>query len=133
MPRPGHPGMRPFNKVGVLVLIDIDHGVSAEVDRVRTSDKGGVVEVRIKYFPGQRLPSSSRAAIKEPRPGRTDSPESLFDFRNELVVDGVAVGTDIRRIYSIGIVVELRRVLYLDHQNAREPRARPRSIKAMRL
>ena len=49
-----------------------------------------------------------------------EAAEALFDFRDQLLVDGVAIGAEVRRVHRIAVVVIGIGVLDLDHQEARE-------------
>ena len=91
-----------------------------EVDGVGAGGKGAVVVVRIEDLHGQRLPAAGRAAVSEARPALADGAKLLFDGRNQLVLDGVAVGADVGRVHGVGVVVVGIGVLDLDDEHARE-------------
>ena len=48
--------------VSILVFIEVDDGVGAEIYRIRTGTPGTVILVGIKYLRRQRFPSTGRAA-----------------------------------------------------------------------
>src|SRR5262245_20447689 len=125
--------MSSLDEIRVFVLVEIDHRVSAKIDRVRARNKGGVVEVRIKNLGRQRLPATGRTAIEEASPTRPEAAKTFLNLRNQLVVNGVAIRTNVGGVDRIGVVVELRRVLNLDDQKAREIRVGPGLEKAISL
>ena len=77
--------------IGVLVLVDIDHRVGAEVDRVGAGGVAAVVLLGIEDLGRQGLPAAGRAAVEESRPAGADAAVFLLEVRNQLIGDGVAV------------------------------------------
>ena len=75
-PGRGHFHERTFRPVGVRVLIDVDDGEGAKVDRVRAGGVGGVEVVRVEHLHGERFPAAGRSAVGGARPARADAAES---------------------------------------------------------
>ena len=119
------PPPRPLGEEGVLVVVDVDDGVLAEVDRVGAGREAAVVEVGIQHLDAERLPAPGRAAVHEPRPALPEAAELLLDERNQLLVDRVAVGPEVRRVHGVRVVVVRVGVLDLDQQEAGEAGRRP--------
>ena len=111
--------------VGVRVLVDVDDGVGAEVDRVRAGGEGAVVLIRVEHLRGERLPAAGRAAVGEARPALPDAAEAPFDRRDQLLVDGIAVGPEVGRVHRVGVVVVRIGVLDLHDEEARKARRGP--------
>ena len=120
-------------RVGVLVLVDVDQRVGAEVDRVGAGGEGAVVHVRVEHLRRQCLPAPRRAAVGEARPAGADAAEALLDLRDQLLVDGIAIGTQVRRVHRVAVVVVRIGVLDLDHEEAREVRGDPLLVERIRL
>ena len=125
--------MRAFAVEGVLVVVEIDHGVGAEVDRVGAGDEGAVVVVGIENLHGQRFPAAGGAAVDEARPALADAAELFFDGGDEFGFDGVAIGAEVGGVHRVGIVVVRIGVLELHDQHAREVRAGPLLVELVRL
>jgi hypothetical protein len=106
---------RPLGVVGVGVLVEVDAGVGAEVDRVRAGGEGAVVVVRVEDLNRQGLPAAGRATVEEAGPTLADAAEAALDLGQELAGDGVAVGAEVGRVDGVGVVVIGVRVLDLDH------------------
>ncbi len=128
-----HALVRAFQVIDVLVLVDVDVGVGMEVDGVGAGGKGAVVVLRIEDLHGQSLPAAGRAAINKPRPALADSAKLLFDGRNQLCFDGVAIGAHVGRVHGVGVVIEGVGVLNLDDQHPRKARRNPLLIELVGL
>ena len=111
--------------VGVLVLVDVDDRVGAEVDRIGAGREAAVELVRVEDLRRQRLPSPGRPAVGETRPALPDAAEPLFDVRQQLVHDRVPVGAEVGRVHRVRIVVVGVCVLDLDDDHARHVRSGP--------
>ena len=123
----------PSDVVGVLVLVDVDDGVGAKVDRIRAGDPAAVEVVGIEHLHRHRFPAARRPAVHEARPALADAAERLLDFRDQLVGDGVAVRTEVRGVHRVGVVVVRVGVLDLDDQNARKVGRGPVLVELVRL
>src|SRR5215468_12769692 len=115
--------------IGVLVFIDVDHRVGAEIDRIGTGRETSVEHIRVEHLRGQRLPSAGRATVSEARPALPYAAELLLYVRYQLVIDRVAVWPQVGRIDRVGIVVVRIRMLDFDNDEAREVGADPVLIK----
>ena len=125
--------VRAFEEERVLVVVEIDVREGVEVDRVGAGGKRAVVVVGIEDLNGQGLPAAGRAAIDEARPALADAAKLLFDRRDQLVLDGVAVGADVGRVHRVGIVVVGIGVLDLDDEHARKSGRDPLLIELVGL
>ena len=90
---------------GVLVAVEIDVGVGAEVDGIGAGDERAVVVIGIKHLHRQRFPSAGRAAVSEARPALADAAKLFFDRGNQFGLDGVAIRPEVGRVHRVGIVV----------------------------
>ena len=90
-----HLGVRALDEERVLVLIQIDVCVGAEVHRIGTRDERAIVVIGIKRLYRDGFPAAGRAAVHEAGPSLTDSAKLFFQRRNQFGFDGVAVGTQI--------------------------------------
>ncbi len=131
--RPRHARPRPLEPVGVGVLVDVDDGVGAEVDRIRAGDVGAVERVRIEDLRGHRFPAAGRSAVHEARPAGAEAAVLLLEIRDQLVDDGVAVRPQVGGVHRVRVVVVRVGVLDLDHEHAREPGRRPVLVELIRL
>src|ERR1700733_14225415 len=77
--------------VGARILVEVDDGIGAEIDGIRAGCECAVVHVRIKHLRRKRFPSAGGAAIGETCPARADAAETTFDFRDQLLVDGIPI------------------------------------------
>src|SRR5271165_6963131 len=75
--------------VGILVLVEVNDGVGAKVDRIRTCGKRAVVHIRIEDLSGKRLPATGRPAVGKARPSGADGAEAPLDLRYQFLVDGI--------------------------------------------
>ena len=57
-----------FVAVSVLVLVDVDDSVGAEVDRVGAGGVAAVIFLGVENLGRQGLPAAGRAAVEESRP-----------------------------------------------------------------
>ena len=135
------PGKRHFDPPllpvpGVGPVVDVDDLKRVEVDRVWAVGADTAEVIRVKDLKRQRLPASGRAPREHARPGLADGAEVRLDVRDQLLGEGAAVGSRVRRIDGVGVVVVRRRMLEGDVEHARkivrqpralEIRARPRS------
>ena len=112
-PQPGAKGA-----VGVLVLVNIDDRVGAEINRIGAGGKAAVKFLGIEDLGRQGFPAAGRAAVEKPRPAGAEAAVFLLEVGNQLVRDGVAVRPDIGRIDGVGIVIKRIRVLDLDDDHA---------------
>ena len=133
-----HPGPRRrlpgrVRAIGVLFVVDVDDGVRPEVDGIGARDVGAVVVVRIEHLDRHRFPSARRAPVRGARPTRAEGAVLLLEIGDELVLDGVAVGAEVRGVHGVRIVVVGIRVLDLDHDRPREARPSPVLEELMRL
>src|SRR3990172_7624388 len=119
--------------VGVLILIDVDHGIRAEVDGIGAGGIAPVVLVGIEDLHPERLPSARRPSVEEAGPTLTEAPEPFLDLGNQLVGDGVAVGTEVLGVHRVGVVVVGVRMLDLDRENPREVRPGPVLVEPIRV
>src|SRR5262249_38235264 len=115
--------------IGVLVFVDVDHRVGAEIDRIGTCRETSVEHIRVEDLCGQRLPTAGRTAVSEARPALPYAAELLLDIRYQLLVDRVAVRPQVGRIDRVGIVVVRIRMLNFDNDEAREVWADPVLVK----
>ena len=120
-------------EVGVLVLVDIDDGVGAKIDRIRARCPAAVVVVRIQHLHAERLPPAGRPAVHEARPRLADAAEGLLDVRHELVGDGIAVWAEVLRVHRVAVVVVRVGVLDLDDEEAWKVRPGPQLVEPVRL
>src|ERR1700684_2458587 len=118
-----------FDIKRVLVFVKIDGSEGTEIDGIGAGDKSAVVVIRIKHLHGKRFPTAGRSAIQETRPALPDSAELFFDIGDEFRFDGIAVGTEVRRINSVGIVVIRICVLDFYNQDPGEAGANPLFVK----
>src|ERR1044071_7212281 len=119
------------DEVGVLVFVNVYNCVGAKINRIGASDKCRVIQVRIKDFGSERFPSARRAAIKKAGPALADAAEALFDFGEQLVIDGVAVGPLVCGVDCVGVVIELGWMLDFDNKESWKIGSRPCLIKAI--
>src|SRR6266545_765884 len=115
--------------IGVLVFVDVDDRVGAEIDRIGTGRETSVEHIRVEHLRGQRLPSAGRAAVSEARPALPYAAELFLYVRYQLVIDRVAVWPQVSRIDRVGIVVVRIRMLNFDNDEAREVGADPVLVK----
>ena len=108
-----------FVVISVPVLVDVDHRVGAEVDRVGAGGEAAVVLVGIEDLGGQGLPAAGRAAVEEPRPAGAEASVLLLEVGDQLIGDGVAVGAEVLGVDGVGVVVIRVGVLDLDDDHAR--------------
>src|SRR5687768_2773989 len=87
--------------VSILMLVNIDDGVGAKVDWVRTRSPTSVVLVGIEDLHGHGFPTASRTAVKNTRPAFPNATKTFLDFRNQLVRDRVAVWTKISGVHRV--------------------------------
>src|ERR1044072_8243579 len=102
------------------MFVDVDDGIGAKVDRIRTRGPTAVVLVRIKHLHGQRFPTAVCAPINKSRPALSDAAKTFFDFGDQFVSDRVAVWSKIGGVDCVRIVVIRIRVLNLDDEKARK-------------
>src|SRR5207302_6209853 len=121
--RPGY-GVHERVRVGV----DVGDLVVPEIDRVRVEDPRAPEEVRMVHLQGESFPAAGGAPGEQAGPGRADHAEVLFQVRNELPQDRVAVGPIVRRVHRVGVVEVGRRVLERDGDEAREGGGAPRLV-----
>ena len=133
LPRTGDPAPGTLRKIRVLVFIKVDDGVRAKINWVRTFGIATVVLIRIKNLCSKCLPATGRPAVHESRPWLANPSELFFDKGNQLERDRIAVGTQVRGIDGVGIVVKRIGMLNLDQQDAREIWTGPLFEKIMRL
>src|SRR4030095_14159213 len=88
--------------VRVGVLVEIDDGVAAEIDRIGAVRPGAVVEIRVEHLDAKRFPAAGRAAVHRARPW-SDAAERLLDVRNQLVGDRIAVRAEVLRVHGVRI------------------------------
>ncbi len=127
------PRVRALQVERVGVLVDVDRGVGAEVDRIRAGDERAVVVIGIEHLDGHRFPAAGGSAVDEARPALADATELLLDRRNQLRLDRIAVRAEIRRVHRIRVVVVRVGVVDLGDQDAREVRARPLLVELVGL
>ena len=87
--------------VGVGTVVQRDVLVAAEVQRVRVRRKTSAEKVRPVYDAGSRDPSAGRATLLHAGPGLGNRVEGCVDVRDQLVVDGVAVGPHVGRVDAV--------------------------------
>src|SRR6185369_13809959 len=58
--------------VSILMLVNIDDGVSAKIDGIGTRDPRAVVLIRVENLCGHCLPATGRAAVEKARPAFAD-------------------------------------------------------------
>ncbi len=104
--------------VGVVVEIDVLVGV--EIDRIRAGNVSAVVEVGIEDLRGECFPSAGGSAVGSARPALADAAILLLDRRNQLVVDGGAIGADVGGVDVVGVVVIGIGILHVDENHARQ-------------
>src|SRR5579884_189840 len=61
--------------------------------------------IRIENLIRQGFPSAGRAAVIGPGPTLSDAAELLFNRWNQLIHDRIAIGSDVRGVHGIRIVV----------------------------
>ena len=119
--------------VGVLVLVEVDQAVGAEVDRVGAGGEAAAVFLGVEDLRGQGLPAAGRAAVEEARPPLALAAELLLDVGDQLVGDRVAVRPEVRGVHRVGVVVIGVGVLDLDDQEAREVVGDPALVEVVRF
>ena len=67
--------------ISVLVLVDINDGVGAEVDRVGAGRVAAVVFLGIEDLGCQGFPAAGRAAVEESRPAGAQAAVLLLEIR----------------------------------------------------
>ena len=67
---------------------------------------------------GERLPSARRSAVGEPRPAGADGSKASLDLRDQLMVDGIPIGPEIRRIDRVAVIVIGICMIDFDHQES---------------
>ena len=100
----------------------------AKVDGIRTGGKRRSVEVRVEDLVGEGDPAAGGSAGQHAGPRLANDPEAFFDGRNQLLHDGVAVGTAVVRIHTVRVVVVRRRMLQRHVDEARRRRCLPVAI-----
>ncbi len=128
-----HLFMRTLDRVCVFVLVNVDRREGAKIHRIGTRHERAVIVVWIKHLHRQRFPASGRTAVYEPCPSLADAAELFLDRRNQFVFYSVAVGSEIRRVHRVGIVVIRVGVLDLNHQKPGKARSGPLPIKLVGL
>src|SRR5262249_42715260 len=78
--RPRRAGERAGLPVGVLVVVDVDGLVGAEVQGMGAEAEGAPEVVGIEALRRQRLPAAGRAAIHDARPRLADAAETPLDL-----------------------------------------------------
>ena len=91
-------------EIGVVVVVDVDQGVGAEVDGIGTGGEGAVVLVGIEDLDSEGFPAAGGAAVEEAAPPFAEALELRFDVRNQLVGKGIAIGPDAGRVDGVGVV-----------------------------
>lgn len=89
---------------GVLVLINIDAFDIGEIDGIGAISPDAAKEIGMKNLQREGLPSTGRSAIEQTRPRLANGAETLLDFGNQLLEDGVAVRADVDGVHGVGIV-----------------------------
>src|ERR1039458_8964215 len=118
-------------RAGVLVLVEVDQRIGAEVDRIGAGSPGAIKEIGVKNLEGKHAPSAGRAAVKRARPRFADAAELLLNIRIQLLDERVAVRAEVSRVHGVGIVVVGIGVLRVDDQHARQAAAGPILEKAI--
>ena len=103
-----------------FVLVDVDQLVAPEVDRIGVVGPRAAVVGRVVEHLGERDPAAGRTAGHDARVRLADQPEVLLDVRDQLFVDGVAVGSVVGRVEAVGVVEVGRRMLQYDRDHAWE-------------
>ena len=115
--RPRRPFEKTVEKVGVLILIDVDQTVLAKIDRIGTSRITPVVFVGIKNLDPEGFPAAGGSPVKSACPALPHSAEFFLDVGNQLIGDGITVRSEIGRIDRIGVVIKGIGVLDLDNDD----------------
>src|SRR5258705_2215290 len=97
-----HAQERTLEPVGVRVLVDVDHGIGAEVDGIGARAPGAVVLLGIEDLRRHGLPAARRSAVHEAGPAAAEGAVLLLEVRNQLVGDGVAVGPEVGGVHGVG-------------------------------
>ena len=118
-----------FNVIGIFMLINIDDGVGAKIYRVGAGGPAAVVHIGVENLRGQSFPAARRAAIGEAGPAFAKAAEFFLNVRDELIIDGIAVGAEVSRVDRVGIIVIGIGVLDFNDEEARRVGSRPVFIK----
>ncbi len=109
-----------LGEVGVLVLVNVDGGVGAEVDGVGAGTEGSIEFGGVEDLGGEGFPTAGGTSVGETGPALADAAELRFDGGEELIHDGVAVGAEVGAVDGVGVVIEGVGVLDLDDEEAGE-------------
>src|SRR4029079_17976909 len=82
---------RRVSVIGIVVFVNVDDCVSAEVNRIRTGSPTAVVLFGIKHLRGQSFPTTGRSAIEKTCPALPDTAKPFLDLRDQFVGDRIAV------------------------------------------
>ncbi len=94
-----------FLVIGIWILINVDDLVVTKIYRIRAESPGATKKIRMEDLEGQRLPPACRTSGEDTCVRLSDYPKMLFHKRDELLHDGIAVGTAIFGIDCIGIII----------------------------
>ncbi len=129
--RPGRLLKSALHKVSILIVIKVDRRVVAEVYRIGTGGITAIVLIRIENLHSQGLPAAGGAAIGESRPTLSDAAEPTFDFGNQFIGDGIAIGSQVFRVDRIGIIIVRVRMFDLYGKDPGKARSRPLLIEVI--
>src|ERR1041384_6477731 len=104
----------------IVILIDIPHLITPEINWVRIQDPRAVEELRMEYLQSQRFPASSRTPRQHSRVRVRNDPEFLLQIRNQFLRERVTIRSVVRRVHRIRVIVVRRRVLKCHRYRARE-------------
>src|SRR2546425_9100454 len=117
---------RVHERIGVTV--DVHELVAPEIDGVGIEHPGAAEELRVVHLQGGRLPAPGRAPLEKPRSRLANHAEVVFEIRNQLPYDRVAVGAVVGRVHRVGVVEVGRRMLERDRDHPREAVGAPRTV-----
>jgi len=117
----------------ILVGVEIDIRVGAEVHRIGAGDECAIVVIGIEHLHGKRFPATGGTPVQEPRPALADATKLFFDRRDQFRFNGIAVRAEIGGVDGVGIVVKGIGVIDFSDKNARKIGARPSLVELVGL